>query len=212
MAGASTLLILSGIQMVSSIANAYTQAEAIKAQGRWEKKIADYNAFLATRQAEKVLQRGAGEAIRVIGEGRRIEGAQRAAQGAGGIQLGFGSAEMTRAQTRALAQMDALEIRKQSYLNAWGYESQAIQYKYAGRLARLVSRQKARQTIATGVFDLFGQGVTAAYRFQQVNPVSMDQSPETIRNPGPVYFDSPNVISRSTERAYQTSLATIGGF
>ena len=210
MAGANTLLLLSGVQMVSSAVNTYTQAEAIKAQGRWTKKIADYNAFLATRQAEKTLQRGAGEAVRVIGEGRRIEGAQRAAQGAGGIQLDFGSAEMTRAQTQALAQIDALEIRKQSYLDAWGYESQAIQYKYACRRARLTSRQRAEQTIATGALDLFGQGLTAAYRFRQANPVFIDQLPETIENPGPVYFDDPDAISRSAERAFQASLATIG--
>lgn len=211
MAGATSMLILAGAQMGATGANAYTQAENIKSEGRYAKILADYNAKVATKKAKESLEAGRGEALQVLGYGRRVEGAQKAAQGASGIVMDFGSAEMTRARTSELAQLDALNIRKKAYLESWGYESQAIQYKYAGLFARAKAKADVRNTLATAGLKMFGQGLTAAFMYQQMNPtVDPTSLPDTIDAPGPVYFDSPNAVSASAVDGYQASLAGLG--
>lgn len=85
-------------------------------------KILDYNASIATHQADDAILRGATEERRLrVGVGSLI-GSQRAAFAAQGIEVGSGTAADVQASTAQQGEEDALTIRTNAMMEAWGFK------------------------------------------------------------------------------------------
>lgn len=161
------LLILAGIQAGLTAVNAYTTAEAIKRESRHQQHVLNYNAMQADRQAKESIQRGGTQALKLVGRGRMFAGAQDVALADSGIQTDTGSAAMLRERTKELVELDALEIRKQAYLEAWGYESQAIQYRAQAKFTRRAAKGKVLSTYLEAITGIAGIGLQAGYNAKQ---------------------------------------------
>src|SRR5688572_4523364 len=119
--GATAMAMLSGAQAAGSIASAYSESEALKAQGAHQKRMAGINAELAEMQADDAIKRGDKEAEGVRRNAKKMIGSQRAALAAQGIEIDDGSALEIQDETRAIATEDALQIKNNAWRTAWGF-------------------------------------------------------------------------------------------
>lgn len=172
----------------STAANAYSNSQAERAAGDYQKGISDTNSRLSQLSASDAVYRGEKEATEAVRRGdkaaaatrrttKRIVGAQRAAAGAQGIDVNSGSiADVTRETTyigetesrdiRLAAELDALTIKNNAYLQAWGYKVQADEYSYTGRIAALTAKNRARSTLVTGGLNAVTGGINTYSAFK----------------------------------------------
>lgn len=136
-----------GVMMIGgSLLTAQGQAAA----GKANKQIADYNAQVAELQAEQALKRGREDESRLRLQTRQTAGSQRAALAAMGIDVDDGTAGQIQDDTTYFGELDALTIRNNAALEAWGYRTQATDYRMQGDLAAAHGRSQALGTILTG--------------------------------------------------------------
>lgn len=157
-----------GISAISSLTNAYSQAQAMKAQGKYEKTMADINARNLELRAEDVKRRGdlaAGEARR---KGLQVAGSQQAALASSGIDPFTGSPAGLVGETMDLSQMDEMTIRNNAWREAWGLTSEAENVRSAGRVAKMSGRYGAKQTMLTGGLN-FATNLMMAKYYQNKN-------------------------------------------
>lgn len=137
-------------------------APALYQAGSMSQDLARTNERVAEFQARDALQRG-GEAVRRIREaGTVVVGAQRAAIAGQNILVDAGTALDLQAQTRRLAELDALETQNNAKREAWGYRAQSRIYGFQGQMARRAGASAAYASILGGFLDAatFGQSQT----------------------------------------------------
>ncbi len=117
-------LILAGIG--ASTAGAYGQA-------RWQQAAQKNNATLADYAAQDALERGEADVQQNQLQTAQLKGAQRAALAANGIDIGEGSAGNILTDTGYLGQRDITLIRSNAARQAWGYRTQALDYRNRAR-------------------------------------------------------------------------------
>jgi hypothetical protein len=140
--------------------------------GKAQKKLADYNAQVAEYQAADALARGRQAETRLRTDVKGVIGEQRAAFAASGVDINDidSTAVNVQANTAALGEMDALAIRLNAAREAWGFKSQAADYRYTGKLAKMQGTSAAIGTILTGGAQLayakygFGAGTPGKVR------------------------------------------------
>lgn len=133
-----------GMMMVAGGAmNATSQYQAGKAQSQ----IAGYNARVAEAQAVDAIERGELEESRQRSSTQQLIGSQRARLAAQGIEIDSGSALEVQEDTAALGEMDALMIRNNAAREAWGYRTQAADYRNQGTIAKAQGTSQAIGTI-----------------------------------------------------------------
>jgi hypothetical protein len=144
-----------------SLYKGYKAGKAAKAQGvaeqdaaNSEADLADYNAAVATVQADDALARGAEEESRFRAGVRGMIGSQRAAFAAGNIDVAGGSALDVQADTAYLGELDALTIRNNAASEAWGYKVQSADLTKRADIARKsgVMLEKAGRTRANAAY------------------------------------------------------------
>lgn len=110
--------------------------EANQAAANSQADLADYNAAVASVQAEDAVARGAQEESRFRTGVRGLIGSQRAGFAGGNIDVGFGSAVDVQADSAFLGELDALTIRTNAAREAWGYKVQAEDLHKRADIAR----------------------------------------------------------------------------
>ncbi len=153
-AATATALILGGMAAYQ----AYSQSEAQKAQGAYQKAQADTNAMFADAQAQDAKERGQYDALVRGRETRKLMGAQRAASAAGGVDPTSGSAADIMAETDILGRQDQLTIKNNAWREAWGYKTQARDYRSQGELAKMGADNMSRDTLLAGGIRAFDYG------------------------------------------------------
>lgn len=109
---------------------------AQKAASESQAQLADYNANVATLQAQDALERGAEEESFFRSQVRGAIGAQRAGIAAGNTDVGFGSAVDVQADAAFLGELDSLTIRTNAAREAWGFTVQAEDLRKRAEIAR----------------------------------------------------------------------------
>lgn len=145
MAAASTMLLAS-----MAVGNAYSQAQASKAQGIAEQAQAEQNARLAEMQAKDAEARGEREAGLQRQRTRALIGKQKATLAAQGLSISDGTALELIGQTAEFGEADAATIRQNAYREAFGYRSQAMNYRNQGEFSYMGRRNEAHNTLLTG--------------------------------------------------------------
>jgi hypothetical protein len=147
---------LTGAVMALSAANTLSQASAQRRQGEYEARAYDVNAGLAAAQADDALTRGV-ETERQVRRGtRQFIGAQRVAGASQGVQLDTGSMADLQADAAGMGELDALTARNNAAREAFGYQSQAAQYRANATNVRRASRTAVGNTILTGATQALG--------------------------------------------------------
>jgi hypothetical protein len=120
-------------------------------------------------RAAHAIQRGDKEAVRAKQLARRIIGSQRAAMGAQGIDLESGSALDIQKETASLGAEEAMIIKNNSWMEAWGYRVAENDLYGQAKYARITGKNTARNTILTG-------GLTALKNFTYGNYLDKSRS------------------------------------
>jgi hypothetical protein len=133
--------------LVGGLWTAYGEAQA----GRENRAIANWNAGVADLQAQSAIDRGFEAETRHRTEVRGLVGAQRAAYAGQGIDVNDANASAGQVQldTQAIGEQDALTIRNNATLEAWGYRVNAASQRWQGAAAERRGNKQATGTIIT---------------------------------------------------------------
>lgn len=158
---ASALAVGSGISGVAGLFGASSQADAMKAQGEYQKTVADFNAQLSELQSKDAIDRGGKEAAQVKEQAKQMIGSQRAIMAASGVVVDSGSAAEVQADTQKMATQDAVTIRNNAAREAWGYKTQALNYTTQGNMQNAAAKMNAGNTLLTGGLNAASSFVSA---------------------------------------------------
>lgn len=137
MAAFSTIALagLTAAQGIGQFAAQRKNARAVERSGAYEQQQAEINARLQLEQAREARQQGAFAATRIQAVGRNMVGSQRARLAAQGLDTTSGSALDLQDESRTLSDLDAMSIRSQAALEAWGFEVSALDTRSRGAMA-----------------------------------------------------------------------------
>lgn len=143
---------------VLTAAGGYQQAQAQKAEARYDAAVAQNNAKVADNQANTELQIGNIEEEQQRRKVRQMLGAQRVALAANNVELSSGSALDLQTETAGFGEEDALTIRANAARRAWGYQVDAGNSRAAAEGAKARGNNQATATYLGTATKLAGQG------------------------------------------------------
>lgn len=165
-----------GVQGVSNVGSAYAESESIKAQGSYQRSVADANAELSNMQANDASKRGEAAVNDLRKATKQKVGAQRAAAAASGVDVGSGSAAQLQEDTALQGVQDTLTIRNNATREAWGFRAQANNFQSQGDFASLTARSQSNQTLINGGMRAVGNGASAWGSYSDRNGSSTPSS------------------------------------
>lgn len=165
MAALTGLIAAQGVSAAAGMGNAYSQAQAARAQGAYQKQQLGFNARLSDLAAQDAIRRGQEDAQRHRTATKGLIGSQRASLAAQGIEIDSGSALEIQQDTRALGELDALTIQNNARRQAWGFKVQAQDLRFQGRMAKLGARTQARSTLIAGGMGAARDAAQGAYMY-----------------------------------------------
>lgn len=122
--------------------NSFQQGSAMRA-------ASDYNSRLASYQSDLATQQSAIDETRQRRLGYKSLSSMRAGYGAAGVTI-EGSPLDVIENSAAEAEMDALLVRHQGQLRAWGYQAQSELDKFQGKQAQRAGFMNGVSTLLTG--------------------------------------------------------------
>lgn len=134
----------------AALSGAYAQAEATKAQAKYNEQQARSAEMMAKMQADDALERGDSEAARVRKQGKQVVGAQRAMMAAQGLDLSSGTAQDLQTESYLTSADDALRVKNNAYREAWGYKAEGANKRAQARMESIGAKYSARSTLLTG--------------------------------------------------------------
>jgi hypothetical protein len=164
----TTIALVAG--MVLTAGAGLYQADAAKKAGEAQNTIAQRNAELEDYKGKMAVNIGAVAEENHRAKVRQMVGSQRATLAANGVDLGSGTALDLIGETAEFGEADALTIRYNAAREAWGYGTNATNYRTEGSVARTNGRNSAKGTYLTTAASMasmagggFGGGATASY-------------------------------------------------
>lgn len=143
-------------------------------EGRASSNAAEYNAAIADREAKvndaqavDAIERGEQEESRHRQKMSILKGQQRATQGASGFLVDSGSALDVLADTAEQAELDALAIRRNAELEAWGYRTGALAKRDEANLERYKSGQYRTSGMISAGSTLLGGAESSLAKYRQ---------------------------------------------
>jgi hypothetical protein len=142
-----------------AIASTGFQIQQARAQGKFQKGVADFNARTAENEAEAT--RTSATAAENTQRQRTAEllSRQRAQLGASGVALGSGSALQLQQDTLTLGEADALRIRTRGDESFQALQTEASLTEAQGGFAEIAGRNKAVGSLLTGAGNVLDTGV-----------------------------------------------------
>lgn len=134
---------------IMTIGGGLLQANSQYQAGRQNQALAKYNAKVADLQAKDALSRGRESERRLRTQTRQQIGSQRASLAAQGIEVNEGTAADIQDDTAYFGELDALTIRNNAALEAWGYRTQRVNHQMSGEMAMARGRNNAYGTLLT---------------------------------------------------------------
>ncbi len=161
--GAVGGIVQMGIGLASFI-GAQGQAEAIRKKGQGEALINLENAGLADAQADDAISRGFDTTKKIRDYGDDVMGEQAAGFAAQGIDVTRGGAAGVQARTRQLVEQDVMTAKNNAWREAWGFRTQAKNYRTAAQYGVEAANASASSTLLAGGLGAANQFVGGAYQ------------------------------------------------
>lgn len=166
---AVSAIAVSAVGVGISAYSANQQTKAANAAAQYNAEMSKRNAEVANMQAENARQRGELEEKQFRLNLSKQKGEMRAGYGASGAVVDSGSALDNLMDTTEWGELDALTIRHNAAVEAWGYKNQAANYMGQSELYR-TSRQSVglatTSTLVTGAGQVLGQAASFGYASQ----------------------------------------------
>jgi hypothetical protein len=145
----------------STVLGAAGQVQAGKAQAQadnYNAQVSTMNAELENRKAKDAIERGAKEEQQKRLQTSMLIGKQRAAMAANGVDLSFGSPLDTLVDTAKMGEIDALNIRTNSYREAYEHQTQESNYKSEAAMNRAKAKSDAKAGYIGAMGTILGGG------------------------------------------------------
>lgn len=155
---------MAGLSLIGTVASAYAQHQA----GKANKRLMDYNAQIAEWQAQDAIDRGEVLASRRKQQTNEVIGSQRAHLAGQGVDINTGSAGEVQGNARYLGELDRLTIINNAKREAWGFKVQEKDATMRGGIMQQTADMQAASTLLTGSSNLllasygFGRGITSS--------------------------------------------------
>lgn len=166
---AATAIVVSAVGVGISAYSANQQTKAANAAAQYNAEMQKRNAEVAEMQAENARQRGELEEKQFRLQLSKQKGEMRAGYAASGAVVDSGSALDNLMDTTEWGELDALTIRHNAAIEAWGYKNQAANFMGQSELLR-ASRQSVglatSSTLVTGAGQVLGQAASFGYAAQ----------------------------------------------
>lgn len=140
--------------------SAYSQTKAANAAAEYNAKVQERNAQVAEMQAKDATARGKIEEQKQRRMIAATVGAQKAAAAASGVVVDDGSALDNVLDTAKYGELDALTVRRNAAMEAWGYRNQAANYSADANLSLMSKRSAAVAGTTTFLGQLGGSAGT----------------------------------------------------
>ena len=168
---AGTYQLIGGIGSgVATAGNAYTQANAMRLQGDYSRRMGNLNARMAGIQADDAIWAGEQEAQRLGIRTRQLIGEQRASAAAQGVNVNSGSPLSLQANAAALSALDQATIRNNAWKQAMGLHMQQSSEYARAQMAYNTGRSNANSTLLAGGTNALGRIGNAAYTSYAYTP------------------------------------------
>lgn len=128
-------------------------------QANYQAKVAEMNARIAKDNAGIASERGGIEAQMQDVQAGQLQGEQISQQAASGVSLSGASQIKTRAMARTMAASDRMRIRENANYEAYGYRTQAANFKADARAAKISGVASLVGGILAGASELAGSTV-----------------------------------------------------
>lgn len=151
--------ILTAGSTVAGAASSWADAQSQRIQGNYQNEMAGINAKYAELQAESAITRGNKQATDMKRETKKIISSQRVALAAQGISIEDGSALQVQEDTAMIGEIEAMKIKNNAWMEAFGYKMEAQNLRTAGALAKRAGNNAAATTIATGGWNAVSGGI-----------------------------------------------------
>ncbi len=158
---------LAAIQGVNTAGQAYNQAQAQRAQGEYQKAMADINANQARIQAEDSAKRGETAAAQRDQTTKKQIASQRVNAAAGGIDVNSEQVKDITDETATIGAADVAAIRTNAWREAFGFKSQAENYKFQGESQSIASKNASRMTMLSGGIESASYGIKSYGEFKK---------------------------------------------
>lgn len=141
--------------VAASLAIAKIQGDAEIGQAKYKQSVANANSRLANLQAQDATDRGESNASDQLKKTKQLISSQRAALAAQGLDINQGSAKDVQDESAMLGAQDALTIRNNAAMEAWGFRSQADNFKFEGQAGVLAAENSARNSLISGGLNAY---------------------------------------------------------
>ena len=161
---------MGALSIFTTFLGAGVSAGASVAAGNSMKALNEYNARIAELKADDAIVRGGEEEHRLRQSAKGMIGASRAAFAASGVEVNDAdsTAGNVASDIAALSEIDALTIRSNAAREAWGYRSQATDFRARGAIAKAEGDMKAIGTLTSAagsvLYQKYGFGSTTRVR------------------------------------------------
>ena len=160
-----------------SVYGGIQQAQAQRAQGKYQRQVAANNAIVAQRRAGAAIRIGEHEAAVQQFEARALAGRQRAAFAANGVVVDDGTAINVVEGTLDRGVTNAQIARANAQREALGFSTQGQNFLQQGFLSEVTGRQQSQASLITAGSDaVSGAGIVAnKWRSYQIeDPTNQD--------------------------------------
>jgi hypothetical protein len=153
------------VMALSSASSAYNQAQAARAQGRYQKQISDTNARLAEQKAGDAVERGGEQANQIRRQANKVSAEQKAIAAANGMSTDSGDFQDLQRETNTNSAADIATVKTNAWREAFGYKVEAANDASQGAFAEMAADNQAKNTILTGGMQALAYGSISASRF-----------------------------------------------
>lgn len=147
--------------MASDLVSAFGQFES----GQASEQAYEFNAKIAEQNAAQTRLASAQEERMSRIQARKEIGSMRAAYGASGVTM-EGSPMEVLAESVAMAELDALNIRHAGEMRARGYQMEAASSRFSGASARTAARIGAVSSLMKGAEKLYNPTASLTSMFK----------------------------------------------
>ena len=147
---------VAGISAAIALVGAVGEAQAQRQAGDANQKIAENNAKLAEQQAKDEAALGAREQQQSAWRTRAMIGQQKAAIAASGIDMDIGTPADILGDTAMIGGADRSAIAADAARKAWGFQSEALNYRNQGAQAKWSGKIGAQTSILKGLSNGVG--------------------------------------------------------
>lgn len=177
-------LMLQAAGTASSAISSYYGAKSGRSRLGFEADMADINARMSERTAERTLEAGRREVQRSRMQTAGLKGRQIAAMGANGIALDEGSAVQVLAGTDYLGELDTNAIEANAIAQAWGHRIEATNTRSQARSARAAAGAISPSTAAlTSIIGGVGSVASSWYSMNKDGAFDTPTKPPANSSP-----------------------------